>query len=274
MNGHTHALVRSRDFCATLSALSLRDIMKSTLTILMFATGIVLTACGTSSPLRDGAEVSREVRSFGSSSDPTIRYLILGDSTAVGVGGTYEEGIAVATSRHLAQSRRVIMTNLAVSGAQVTDVLEKQLPGLGRFIPDVVLLDIGANDVTHLTSARSLERDLRSIIEHLISINCEVKTVVTGAPAMSTPPRIPRLLRGVAGWRTEVLNKVFRKEVERYDLTFAPIAEKTGPLFAQDKTLFSDDAFHPSDRGYQTWIDVINPALDHALASQPSHCGM
>lgn len=247
--------------------------MRNTLTILMFVTGLLLMACGSSNPPRGRVDLSREVRSFGSSSDQTIQYLVLGDSTAVGVGGTYEEGIAVATSRHLAGSRPVIMMNVAVSGAQVTEVLEKQLPGLGGFVPDVVLLDVGANDVTHLTGAGSLERDLRSIIEHLTSINCDVKIVVTGAADMSTPPRIPKLLRGIAGWRTEVLNEVFRKEVERYDLTFAPIAEKTGPLFAQDETLFSDDGFHPSDRGYQTWIDVINPALDRALASQPSHCG-
>lgn len=241
--------------------------------ILVFSSGVLLMACGSSSPPKQPADVSGEVRSFGSSTDETLRYLVLGDSTAAGVGGTYEDGIAVATSRHLAQSRRVIMKNLSVSGAQITDVLEKQLEVLGDFVPDVVLLDVGANDVTHLTSARSLEKDLRSIIEQLISLNCDVKIVVTGAPDMSTPPRIPWLLRGIAGWRTEVLNDVFRKQVERFDITFAPIAEKTGPLFAEDRTLFSDDEFHPSDRGYQTWIDVIIPALDRALASQPSHCG-
>lgn len=238
-------------------------------TNLIIAITALSTAC--SSTTRDAPpRADAEIRLSGSG-EP-LAYLILGDSTAVNVGGTAGNGIAVETAKHLASSRRVSMKNLAVSGAQISEVLDEQLPRLDGFRPDVVLLDVGANDVTHLTSARSLERDLEKIIESLIAIHCDAKIVVTGAPDMSTPPRIPRLLRGISGWRSDVLNRVFRREVERYGLTFAPIAEETGPLFARDRSLFSEDEFHPNDRGYQTWIDVINPALDRALTSQKSHC--
>lgn len=201
-----------------------------------------------------------------------LRYLILGDSTAVGIGGTVDNGIAVQTARHLETGHRVELLNLAVSGARISDVLDQQLPRLGGFKPDLVLLDVGANDVTHLTSARSAERAVRRIVEQLIARNCDVRIVVTGAPDMTTPPRIPRLLRGLAGSRTRALNTVFQRETARYQLTFAPIAAETGPLFAKDRTLFSDDDFHPNDRGYATWIAVIDSALDRALATQPSHC--
>ncbi len=212
------------------------------------------------------------VTTFGSEHEEVVRYLVLGDSTAVNVGGSEGEGIAVETARYVARDHGVQMLNLAVSGAQVTDVLHEQLPRLEAFRPDVVLLDVGANDVTHLSSARSLRNDLGTIIDLLVELNCDVKIIVTGTPDMSTPPRIPGLLQGIAGWRTEVLNEVFRDQVERRELTFAPIAEETGPLFETDPTLFSEDEFHPNDRGYQTWIEVINPALDRALQSQPSHC--
>jgi acyl-CoA thioesterase I len=193
-----------------------------------------------------------------------LRYLVLGDSTAVGIGGTYEHGIARQTARHLAEGRTVEMKNLAVSGAQITDVLHEQLPRIDGFVPDMVLLDAGANDVTHVTLARSLRRDLDAIHRQLTAINPAVRIVVTGAPDMTTPPRIPWLLRGLAGWRTNVLNDVFRDFVEEHDLTFAPIAEETGPLFARDKSLFDEDDFHPNDRGYATWIAVINRALDRS----------
>lgn len=225
-----------------------------------------------SSGLESGAtRASSEIRQFGASG-PTLNYLILGDSTAVGVGGDYEQGIAVSTARHLARSRSVRMKNLAVSGAQMAGVLHDQLDRTGDFRPDLVLLDVGANDVTHLTSAGSLERDLRKVVEQLIGMNCEVKIVVTGAPDMSTPPRIPWILRGIAGWRTRSLNQAFERVVKERRLTLAPIAEETGPLFKSDPTLFSEDRFHPDERGYQTWIEVINPALERALSSQPGHC--
>jgi lysophospholipase L1-like esterase len=238
-------------------------------TIPFLALVLFLVSCGTTDD-RQPRRAPTGIETFGSGR--SLRYLVLGDSTVVGEGGTYANGIATATARHLAGSRRVELKNLAVSGAQVSDVLREQMPRIGAFVPDVILLVAGANDVTHLTTARSLGNDLRQILDRLTALNCNVRIVVTGAPDMTTPPRIPRLLRGLAGRRTNTLNRVFREEVARYNLTFAPIADVTGPLFARDKTLFSSDRFHPNDRGYATWIAVINPALDHALETQPDHC--
>ena len=212
-------------------------------------------------------------RVFGSGEE-TLHYLVLGDSTAVGEGGSYEQGVAVQTAEHLAQSgRRVELVNVSVSGARLRDVLTEQLPRANLAATDLVLLDVGANDVTHLTRSASIARDYERIVTALLRGNCRMKVVVTGSPDMSTPPRIPRLLRPWAGSRTRSLNRIAREVVQRHALTFAPIAERTGPLFASDPTLFSADRFHPNDRGYATWIPVLNEALDQALAEQPNHCG-
>jgi lysophospholipase L1-like esterase len=225
---------------------------------------LLFVSCGTAADRQQPRRAPSAIETFGSGD--ALHYLILGDSTVVGEGGTYANGIAVETARHLAAGgRRVVLKNVAVSGARMKDVRREQLPRIDGFKPDVVLLAAGANDVTHLTTGGSVERDLRRVIEALVAVNPEVRIVMTGAPDMSTPPRIPRLLRGVAGWRTNVLNGIFRRQAERKGITFAPIAEQTGPLFARDKTLFDDDEFHPNDRGYATWIPVINRALAAAM---------
>ena len=211
---------------------------------------------------------------FGTGQE-TLRYLVLGDSTAVGVGGSYGQGLAVETAGHLARGgRRVELRNVAVSGARLHDVLTEQLPRANLAAADLVLLDVGANDVTHLTLSSSIERDFERIVTTLLRGNCGMKIVVTGSPDMSTPPRIPRLLRGVTGWRSRALNRIAQRVVRQHELTFAPIAERTGPLFARDPTLFSADRFHPNDRGYATWIPVLKGAIDQALANQPVHCAV
>jgi acyl-CoA thioesterase I len=213
-----------------------------------------------------------EPRMFGTGGE-TLHYLVLGDSTAVAEGGSYEQGIAVETAGHLARGGRgVELTNVAVSGARVHDVLTEQLPRADPAHADIVLLDVGANDVTHLTRSGAVARDFERIVNTLLQANCKMKIVVTGSPDMSTPPRIPRLLRGLAGVRSRAINRLAKDLVKRHELTFAPIAERTGPLFARDRTLFSADRFHPNDRGYALWIAVLNEALDQALATQPSHC--
>lgn len=196
----------------------------------------------------------------------TLHYLILGDSTAVAVGGTYEKGLAIESARHLAENREVELINAAVSGARIHDVLVEQLPRVDLSRADLVLIDAGANDVTHFTSSRSFERDFRRVVIAIQQRNPRAHIVVTGSADMGSPPRIPRLLRPLATFRTHRLNVIVERLARQYHLTFAPIARETGPLFRGDPTLFSEDRFHPNDRGYATWTKVINDALDRALA--------
>jgi acyl-CoA thioesterase-1 len=176
---------------------------------------------------------------------PKLTYVVLGDSTAAGEGGHYESGIAVSTTRALAERYQVTMTNLSVSGAQIADVRQRQLPAAEKLHPDVVLLSVGANDVTHLTPIARMRADLRIIVARLTAANPHVKIVITGSPDMGAPPRIPRLLRGIASYRTKQVNRMFEPEAKKLGVAFAPIARETGPSFRHDHSLFAADRFHP-----------------------------
>jgi lysophospholipase L1-like esterase len=208
--------------------------------------------------------LSREPVQFGESGRNLI-YVVLGDSTAAGIGGHYDRGIAISTVRELARQHRVTMINLSVSGAQLRDVRRQQLPAAEALQPDVVLLSAGANDVTHLTPIGSMRRDLRKIVQRLKAVNPDVRIVITGSPDMGAPPRIPWLLRGLASHRTKLANRMFEREVAEQNLTFAHIARTTGPLFRADHSLFADDRFHPNDRGYATWVPALHQALAEAV---------
>jgi lysophospholipase L1-like esterase len=196
-----------------------------------------------------------------------LTYLVLGDSTAAGEGAKYEEGIAVGTTRELQRTQDVSMTNVSVSGARIREVVEDQLPRAAHIRPDLVLLSVGANDVTHLTRVGSMRDSLREIVRRLRELNPDVKIVITGSPDMGSPPRVPWLLRGLASWRTKQVNRMFVAEAQALRLTFAPIAAETGPLFRKDHSLFAEDRFHPNARGYATWTAVLNRALAQALAA-------
>jgi lysophospholipase L1-like esterase len=193
----------------------------------------------------------------------------MGDSTAAGQGAAYERGIAVGTARALSAGQRVSMTNLGVSGALARDVVSGQLAAAERLRPELVLLAVSANDVTHLTPVRSVEQSVRRIVAGLRGANPKVAIVVTGSPDMGSPPRIPRLLRPVAAWRTRNMNRMFRAVAAEEQLTFAPIAEETGPRFRADPTLFAADRFHPNERGYATWTAVLDRAIAQALREGP-----
>ncbi|HVE70775.1 MAG TPA: SGNH/GDSL hydrolase family protein [Thermoanaerobaculia bacterium] len=206
---------------------------------------------------------------FGSSGQP-LTYVVMGDSTAAGVGGSYESGIAVSTAKELGRRHIVTMTNVGVSGARMSDVRRLQLPRVTPLRPDLVLLSAGANDVTHLTGIDGMRTDLRAIVTALTEANPDVRIVITGSPDMGSPPRIPWPLRGIASHRTKQVNRMFLAEAAKHGLTFAPIAAVTGPMFRRDRSLFAADRFHPNDRGYATWIPVLNEALARNAGLRPA----
>ena len=201
-----------------------------------------------------------------------IRYLVIGDSTGAGRGAEYEKGIAQQTAKYLAKKRKVNFVNLSVSGTTTKDVLSEQIPQARAYEPDLVLLAVGSNDVTHLTQGKSLQKDLNRIIDNLIKINCNIKIVVTGSGEMGAIPLFPEPLRYIAGMRTQQINKIFGRVSEEKEINFAQIAHETGPMFKKDKSLFASDGFHPNERGYATWLPVLNKSIDEALQTQPTHC--
>ncbi len=210
---------------------------------------------------------SRAPRALGRTGPP-LTYVVLGDSTGAGRGAPYESGIALATARHLALAHRIELTNLAVSGARMSDLVHGQLAAAAALRPDLVLIAAGANDVTNLTSTSSVQRDLRTLIDRLCAAHAGVRIVVTASPDVGSARRLAQPLRWVAGWRTKQINAAIAKVVAERGLTLAPIAARTGPLFRKDATLFAADRFHPDARGYATWTPVLNAALDRALSSR------
>jgi len=228
--------------------------------------GIPLVACASRpvGPSPGFQNPSRESRAFGSVGR-ALGYVVMGGSTAAGRGGDYEKGIAVETARELGRTRRVSLVNLGVSGARIRDVASSQLEAAERLRPDVVLISAGSNDVTHLTSIHAVRADLREIVDGLKAGNRSVAIVVTGSAQIGSAPRVPWLLRPIARGRTAAVNRMFQSVAREKGLTFAPIAEETGPLFARDRSLFAEDRFHPNDRGYAAWIPVLNRALARAL---------
>lgn len=194
----------------------------------------------------------------------TLRFVVLGDSTATGRGASYERGIAVGSARHLARLRRVTLRNLGVSGARLGDVRREQLTAAAYRAPDVVLIAAGANDVTGLTRLDSVRKDLDAIADRLRDARCDVAIVVTGSGDVGAVPRLAQPLRTVAGWRTKQVNGAIEDVARERGLVFAPLAKRTGRRFRADRSLFAADGFHPSAAGYGAWMGVIEAALDRA----------
>lgn len=207
--------------------------------------------------------IPRTTQTLGSGSE--LRYVVMGDSTSIGQGTSYNHSYARVSAEHLAADYKVRLTNVGVSGARANDVATDQLAKALQYDPDIVLIAVGANDVTHLTSTSSVRKSLQTTIDGLRKTNPDVKIVVTGTPAMGSVARFPWPLKQLAGQRTKQLNHAYDDIIAKNNLILAPIAAKTGKAFRDNPELFAPDKFHPNTAGYKLWIPVINDALDQAL---------
>ena len=211
-------------------------------------------------------EIPRSVESFGTGTP--LKLMVLGDSTTVSQGSDYDQGYARGVARHLAgKGSQVQLYNVGVSGAQAADVAEQQVAKSADFKPDIAIVGVGANDVTHLTRIATVRQHLQATIKSLRAANPNVRIVLTGSPQMGSVPRFPQPAKALARLRTGQINRMVIDLARESKVTFAPIAARTGPEFDKHPEYFAADKFHPNSTGYALWTPVIADAV--ASAQQP-----
>lgn len=192
----------------------------------------------------------------GSGSSPALRVVFLGDSTAAGVGAST---IDAALPRLVAADlgRPVELTVLAVSGDRVADVVDEQVARVAE--ADLVLVSVGANDVTHLTSRDDLRRSYLEVLEGLPD---GAAVVLLGVPDFGGVPRLAQPLRAVVAFRGRQLDAVVEGVAADAGAAYVDIAGETGPAFRRDPgRYFAADDYHPSDAGYRLWADAVAEVL-------------
>ena len=211
-----------------------------------------------------GADHSLELdAAFGAQGhEPPLRFVVLGDSTSVGVGARDpSEAYPVLLARRLAShtGRRVELAVVGSSGAKVGDVAEVQVPRAAELDPDLIFIGIGANDVTHLTALDEVRDAMRRALESLETTGASV--VVAGAPDMRIAAW-PQPLRSLAYLRGKQVAGAIEDVARDRGVAVVELAEATGHYFAQQPaTHFSADGFHPGPLGYRRWADAIFPVL-------------
>lgn len=204
--------------------------------------------------------ISKSQQTIGEGSP--LRFVVMGDSTAVSQGGEYSQGFAAMTAAYLANGHTVTWSNLAVPGSRAADVNQRQMPEALTLQPDVALLAVGANDVIHLTNIGDVVASLAHSIDALHKQNPNMVIVLTGSPDMGSVPRFPQPLRWLAGERTKQLNARIVEMTNQKSVLFAPIAAETGQYFRSHPEAFASDKFHPTTEGYSKWTPVIINTLN------------
>jgi lysophospholipase L1-like esterase len=146
----------------------------------------------------------------------------------------------------------------AVPGARSAG-LAAQVGSALAWSPDLAVVVIGANDLTHRVPVPAAARALAEAVRRLRAADVEV--VVAPAPDLSAVPHVPVFLREVVRAAGETLRQQQAAAVVAEGGHVADPDQRASRAFAADASLFSGDLFHPSSAGYAVIADALLPAV-------------
>ncbi len=192
------------------------------------------------------------------STDYTKTMLVLGDSTAVGVGAsTSTDSVPALLAGYIGAT---YVENHGVSGAVATD-LATQMSNLSRSHYDTILIQIGGNDITHFHDVRTVTTTLHTIITLLKKKSTEKspRIILISAGNVGGAHAVPPPLRPYYTYLNLKYHASFEALAKKDAITYVNTYQdpRVDPFIQNPELYFAADSFHPSSLGYGVWFETI-----------------
>ena len=190
---------------------------------------------------------------------PSQRLLVIGESTAAGVGVEYQrQGLASQLARQLYQSRGVSVQwhTAGVNGARAGALMEIA-NDLSIAPVDHIFISLGVNDTTGLTRRQAYYHQLLTLSHALKRHSPAARQYLLAVPPMHRFTALPSPLRQLLGWRARQLDekqKQLAGQPPGY-LQHIHYPELEPP------SLLAEDGYHPGPRGYRAMAKAVAAQL-------------
>jgi len=184
----------------------------------------------------------------------TLTVVALGDSLTEGFGVAPWDAYTVKLKALLKeQGIDCRIVNAGISGDTCRGVLNR-LPEIRMMAPDLVILEIGINDVLMGAMTERIQANISAIVETLRSWHITVALAGMELPPMGNPEAEQRFAA------------LYPAVSESFDLPFVP--GFTAPLWAEPGRV-QHDGLHPNAAGYEAIAGHIAPWVVKALERVP-----
>ena len=174
--------------------------------------------------------------------------LVWGDSLSAAYGIPVEKGWVNLMRVELGNQVNVV--NGSISGETTQGGLTRLTKALKSHQPDLVILELGANDGLRGLPPTVTQKNLQKMIEH--SVKSDAKVILLG---MKIPPNY-----GMA--YSERFEKVFSKLANDYQLPFVPFFLES---VIQKLDLLQEDELHPTAKAQPLLLKQILPLVQKQL---------
>lgn len=188
------------------------------------------------------------------------RILIAGDSTGVGTGASSPSYTTAGYLGSKYPDAEII--NISVNGLKLSGLIDKLNENdLGSF--DIVVAQIGANDILRLTDLRSVETNFRDVLAKLSEIGNAVFVLHSGR--VGEAPLFPIYVGHIFTKRAQLFRKLYTEVSREFSnvMYVDLMAGDSDALFKENpKKYYARDGLHLSDAGYLLWYKEIESNID------------
>ncbi len=187
-----------------------------------------------------------------------LKILFLGDSTAVGVGSSVP---ATSTAGWFAHDfPQASIENISQSGLRLAGLVEK-LRLIGEQDFDLAVLQIGANDIMHLTPMAKIDRDVRTVLEFVgkRARHCVIlhSGDVGAAPIFIWP------FKWFFSQRSYAVRKIYLTAARDTGAIYVDLIHLNVDKFCSGnpEKYYAPDRLHLSGEGYRIWYEAIRDSM-------------
>ncbi len=189
--------------------------------------------------------------------DFTKTFLVLGDSTGAGVGASApEDGVSGRVAAYIGATHT---ENYAVSGAETHELLGQMAKAkLPRY--DLILIQIGGNDILAFHSAHKTAEELKTVLQKLPDAG---QVVILSAGNVGGATIFPPPVRPFHTWLNQKYHTAFAKAASTTGAVYVNLYDspEQDPFKENPELYFSEDGLHPSSEGYKLWFEKVKEII-------------
>lgn len=179
--------------------------------------------------------------------------VIIGDSLSAGYGINAQKGWVTLLSEKLQQQGDIKVINLSTSGDTTSNGLAKLAPALKKYTPDVVIIELGANDGLRGLSISQMQTNLETMVKDSQKSGAKVLLLATYLP----PNYGSKFL--------QQFKNVYKDIAQNYKIVVVPMFLEG---VAGHNDLMQSDGLHPNEKAQPLILENVWPHLKTMLDAQ------
>ncbi|MBF0490332.1 MAG: SGNH/GDSL hydrolase family protein [Candidatus Omnitrophica bacterium] len=191
----------------------------------------------------------------------TLKFLFVGDSTALGTGAVdNKHSVAGWFGADFPLSD---IKNVSANGKRLIDLVHDFPPYPGEHY-DLVVVQIGANDIFKFSRFEDIEEQMTTVIQRAKTIASHVVILHSGNAGLA--PIFIWPFDWIMTDRARHMRALYMRKAKEEGVLYVDLfTERGNDLFLKDiDKYYSADHLHPSGWGYRWWYERIRQTLDQA----------